>query len=425
MRVLPIMTAPVSKRVAIFSVLAVVAALVNTIMAVTTASAAAQAQQRASSAAPAARSLLAAAQAKLAFNLIEKVASVRQPQATVSPASLAAAFDLISIGADARMKAAIAKVLGFAPENPGAGLAALAHVRETLGQGGNAFAFADKIVFAPSNVPNRYMQAGLDKYGIPYEIVDLSTPEGAKKIDDWVKTITKGAIPDLLGGPVPNASFAALNALHFKSRWKTRFDPKQTGPAPFTGVDDKSAEVQMMHLAKATRAFRQEKVGKRNFVAIDLPFADERFSLVVATTTGKPATARDFAPVAAWLSGAGFAPHEGDLALPRFAASGREDLMKTLDGLGLHKARRSATALAGFGPGVELTQVIQRAMIEVDEEGAEAAAATAVVTTRMILTDDAIHMVVDKPFIYALRDRTTGLILVAGYVGAAPKGTTA
>ena len=64
-------------------------------------------------------------------------------------------------------------------------------------------------------------------------------------------------------------------------------------------------------------------------------------------------------------------------------------------------------------------------MIDIDEEGAEAAAATAVISSRALGTDGAIHMVVDKPFVYALRDKVTGLILVAGYVGQPPKGKTA
>jgi serine protease inhibitor len=380
-------------------------------------------------AAEATADFLAAAQARLAFSLIERIGSGPAQQATISPASLAAAFNLVSIGADPALKAAIAKVLGFPHDRVDAGLAALTDVRDKLANGGDSFTFADKIVFSPSSPPREILLPGLEKYRIPFEIVDLTTPEGAKKIDDWVKEVTKGTIPELLGGPVPNGSFAALNALHFKSRWKTPFDPQQTEAGSFTGLDGKNAEVPMMRLAKGSRSFRQEKVGdrnnERNFVAIDLPFADERFSLVVVTTTGRPAAVKEFAPVASWLSGGDrFTPHSGDLELPRFSAAAREDLLKVLDGLGLEKARKSPLALAGFGPGVDLSQVTQRTIIEVNEEGAEAAAATAVIGTRMLLTDDSIHMVVDKPFIYALRDKTTGLILIAGYAGQAPKATS-
>jgi serine protease inhibitor len=364
--------------------------------------------------------VLATAQARLAWALIEKLAS-RAGNATVSPASLASAFGIISLGADPAMKTAIGKTLGFGPDRVEAGLAALADGRGRLANAGDTFRSANRIVFAPTSPPNKILRAGLDNLGIDYAVEELSNPEAAARIDAWVKEVTKGAIPEILGGPVEKASFVALNALHFKGRWKTPFDPQLTATAPFRGVDGKTGEVAMMRLGQASHAFRQE----RNFIAIDLPFSDERFTLVVVTTTDKSAQAKEFAPVASWLSGAGFTPRSGDLALPRFSASGREDLMPTLDALGLDKARRSATALQGFAPGAMLSQVLQRTIIEVDEEGAEAAAATAVMTSRSLESDDGIHMIVDKPFVYALRDRATGLILIAGYVGQPPKGKAA
>jgi serine protease inhibitor len=431
MDVLQIMIRPVLQRAAVLFIPAVVTAC----LALPALAAAAETPQPgAVEIDPAARQLLAGAQAKLAFNLIEKVSAGAAQQATISPASLASAFSLVSVGADARMKEAIARTLGFT-ERGDAGLAALADLHEKLAKGTDSFAFADKLVFAPSNAPSKYVQGGLKELGVPWDVADLSTPDGAKKIDEWVNGATKGAIPELLGGPASKAAFAALNALHFKSRWKTPFDAQLTSDAPFAGIDGKSAEVRMMRLGKGMRSFRQERIGDRGFVAIDLPFADERFSLVVATTTDKPAAGgkpggkaanaspaapADFKPVAAWLSGEGFAVRSGDLAMPRFSASAREDLTKTLNSLGLDKGK-SPTALIRFGDGIELSQVIQRTMIEVNEEGAEAAAATAVIGTRNLEADDSIHMIVDKPFIFSLRDKQTGLILVAGYVGTAPK----
>src|SRR5262249_10038566 len=175
----------------------------------------------------------------------------------------------------------------------------------------------------------------------------------------------------------------------------------------------------MMRLGLGKRSFRQE----RNFLAIDLPFADERFCLVVVTTTDRPAAAKDFVKAADWLAGTGFVARSGDLAMPRFSAPTRQDLTATLDVLGLGNARRSKPALQALAPGAMLSQVIQHAMIDVDEEGAEAAAATAIIGTQRSLESDdgSIHMVVDKPFIFALRDRSTGLVLVAGYVGHPPK----
>lgn len=365
------------------------------------------------------KQLLADSQAKLAWELIERLSARGGTDPTISPASLASVFGIIGEGADTAMKAAIAKTLGFVSTDAPRALAALVETRAELAAGnGELFQSADRIVFAPNALPNPQLGARLEKLGVTYSAEDLSKPEAVAKIDAWVKEVTKGAIPEILGGPLDNASFVALNALHFKGRWKTPFDPKLTSPAPFTGAEGKSDDVAMMRLPEAQRAYRTDKT----FIGVDLPFSGEQFSLIVVTTTDKPLPAKGFAKAADWLSGTGFAQRKGDLDLPRFRVSGRFDLLPALDAMGLEKERHSATALAGFGQGTVLTQVVQRAMIEVDEEGAEAAAATAAMAARALKQDEALHMIVDKPFIFALRDRATGLILVAGYVGHAPKG---
>lgn len=360
---------------------------------------------------------VAEAQARLAFELLERLGR-GGAEPTVSPASLAAIFAIIGEGADARMKAAIAKTLGFR-DSPEA-LADLLEARAKLADGTReVFQSADRIVFAPDSPPDAKMKARLDALGVQNSVADLSKPEVAAEIDQWVSEITKGMIPQILGGPLQGASFVALDALHFKGKWKTPFDPQMTAPAPFTNIDGKSAEVKMMRLAEARRAYRVDP----RFIGVDLPFSDDRFSLVVVTTKDAPAPVKDFAKVADWLSGAGFVARKGTLALPRFKASGEAELLSTLDALGLDKARRSPTALDGFGKGTRLSQVLQRAVIEVDEEGAEAAAATAVMATRSFAErDESLHMTVDKPYVFALRDRATGFILIAGYVGHAPKG---
>jgi serine protease inhibitor len=370
-----------------------------------------------------AKSELASAQAKLAWALIEKLA-MRKGTVTVSPASLASAFGIISLGADPPMKTAIAKALGFGPQRAEDGIAVLEAVHAKLGNAGDTFQSANRIVIAPTTPLNESLRARLETFGIDYSVADLSNPDAAAKIDAWVKEVTQGAIPEILGGPIEEASFVALNALHFKGRWKTRFDRQLTVTASFKGVNGNSGDVAMMHLGQAIRAFRQGRDRERDFVAVDLPFADERCSLVVVTTADRPASAKQFAPVADWLSGSGFSLRSGDLALPRFSVSAREDLMAVLDSLGLDKARHANNALQDFAPGARLSQVVQSTAVEVDEDGAAAAAATSVTMSRSLEADDTIHMIVDKPFIYALRDSVTGLILAAGYIGQPPKGKT-
>ena len=366
---------------------------------------------------PDAGDALAAAQAKLAMDLIAKLADKGDP--AVSPASLVSAFAVLGEGADDAMKKAMAQTLGFKRIPAAKAMAMLAQARAKMGEPSDSFQSADRIVFTPATPPADKLAAALKEKKIEFSIDDLSTPEAAAKVDAWVKEVTKGAIPEILGGPLDKASFVALNALHFKAKWKTPFDPALTAQASFKEVGGKGEDVAMMRLPAAERHFRTDRKG---FIGIDLPFADPRFSLVVVTSTDAPRSAADFAAVGSWLSGAGFAPHKGDLALPKFSVAAKADLLPQLRQLGLDKGLKSKTALEAFGAGTMLSQVLQRTMMDVDEEGAEAAAATAAIVMRSLETDDSLHMQVDKPFIYALRDHATGMILVAGYVGHAPKG---
>lgn len=364
------------------------------------------------------RAAIATAQAKLAWQLIKDAAPGADP--TVSPAGLASVFSVLSDGADAKMKSAIVKALGFeSAADAKLGLAALSDARQNAAAADpEVFVSKDLIVFAPTAQPSPLVLAGLGAMKVQYYVDDLSKMEAVKKIDGWVNDTTKGAIPEILGQPLDKAEFVALNALHFKAKWAAHFDPSATAEAQFTSADKKSDKVMMMHLPEAEQSFRQDK----DLIAVDLPFKGDRFSLIVVTSTKTPKTAKEFTEAATWLSGEGFLPHKGDIGLPRFSLQGNANLLPTLEKVGLSDGMKSPTALAAFGAGAKLTQVQQRAMIDVDEEGAEAAAATAVIVGRSLVVDDSYHMVVDKPFLFALRDRQSGLILVAGYVGHTPKG---
>jgi serine protease inhibitor len=372
----------------------------------------------ASAISPDARRSLEAEQAKLAWQLIEQLSAGGTANVVISPASLVSVFAVIGDGANRSMKAAMIRALGFEPGQPARDLMALVEARTALARDKSvSFVSTDRIVLAPNTVPYPDLIARLDLLHIPHSTADLSKPEAVTEIDAAVARDTAGAIPKILDEPLAKSSFVALTALHFKESWKAPLDPQAIAPQVFTSADGKKSEAAMFRFRAREFAFRTEG----NFIAVDLPTSNERFSLVVITTTNTPASAKAFAQASDWLSGTGFEPRFGDVALPRLALSMRSDLLPALGALGLEDGYRSPTALTGFGPGTNLTHVIQRASIEVDEAKVESdpqasGEAHGVTAMRASPRNEDLHMVVDKPFVFAMRDRETGLILVAGYV---------
>ncbi len=337
----------------------------------------------------------------------------------VSPASLAAVMALLDLGASADMRAGVYKVLGFEEGGPEISADRLAALRATVklmqSDAEGALTSASSIVFDPAAAPSAQIAAQLADSGAQVTVEDLNDAATISRINEWVAARTRGLIPSIIEQAPREPGLVALNALHFKDRWKNAFDDSLTRPAAFQGLAGALGDVPMMQSEGSLR-LREEGA----FVAVELPYASDRFRLVVITTKARPASAAEFEEVADWLSGEGFESRPGEVSMPRFRLTGSADLLATLDTLGLKPARLSPGALAGLSPaGMAIAQVLQRTEIRVDEAGTEAAAATAVTTTRAIATDFA-KVVIDKPFLFALRDAATGLVLLTGYV-ANPK----
>jgi serpin B len=365
------------------------------------------------------RERLGAAQGKLAVDLVQQLAASRKPMIVVSPASLAGAAATLNLGASAPLRMSLHAVLGFDPDADIPGdLAALQQaigkLKPAAGEAAPPLAYANAIVFDDSVALYPAAAIALRQAGVEPTVTDLRAPASLAAINKRVSDGTNGLIPEILDRTPAGASLLVLNALHFKDRWKAPFDRASTQPAPFKRVAGGTATVSTMHLPQGRYLFRQDA----RFVAIDLPYARERFSMVVVTTRGdRPAPARDFADVGEWLAGKGFALAQGDLALPHFDVSNGEDLTPVLDRLGLRTARVAPGSLAGFtADPAHITRIVQRLELRLNEEGTQAAAATAAIAERGV-DPNYVRMAADKPFMFALRDSVTGLILMAGYVG--------
>jgi serine protease inhibitor len=349
-----------------------------------------------------------AAQAVLSARLVGHLAKGAAGITVVSPASLGGALAVIALGGDDALRTSLQKLIGFAkPADPAGDLDAIRQstARDTEGQ---PFSSANAILFDSALTLEPTALDMLAKAGVRASAEDFAKPETLAAINGWVEERTKGKIPKVVDDLPRGGGLVALNALYFKDKWKHPFDPAETKPTPFRLVGRRTVEAPLMRASDVTLRFRQND----RFVAADLPYATAGYSLVVVTTKKEPAPAAAFAGLGAWLTGAGFADSPGEVALPRFDASSGIDLLPVLAALGF----MPPAALPRFASGpMRLAKVQQRVELKVDEEGTEAAAATAAIATRSAATPF-VKMTADKPFMFALREQTTGLIIVAGYV---------
>ena len=256
-----------------------------------------------------------------------------------------------------------------------------------------------------------------ETFGAPVERLDFADAEAVERVNMWVRETTDGAIPELVSKLEPDDVLVLANAVRFRGEWAQEFDAQRTEPAPFHLQSGDAVEVPTMH-ADELRARYREDAGMQ---AIAVPYGQGEFELVVALPSAgtEPGKAlRGLASDAGWLGTEGFRSGRGSLALPRLSLGTEVSLLPALRALGLEQALADRQGFAGIAaPAPMLSRVLQRTMLELDERGTEAAAATAaVMTTRTLIQPIAFEMRVDRPFALAVRYRPTGAVLFAAWV---------
>jgi serpin B len=209
-----------------------------------------------------------------------------------------------------------------------------------------------------------------------------------------------------------------VNAIWFKAPWHQAFEPTITRDLPFHRADGSTVDVPMMADA-ASHAGYAEGPGWR---AASIPYAGQELAMAVFV----PAPGHDVSDVEAALADGGLARALGsfaqdgavDLLLPRWRTRTAAPLKEVLAALGMPTAFTDAADFSGMTHDERLLiqDALHQGFVAVDEEGTEAAAATAVVvgTTSAELPQRVVHA--DRPFVFAIHDVATGVPLFLGRV---------
>ncbi|MCL2715846.1 MAG: serpin family protein [Alphaproteobacteria bacterium] len=357
---------------------------------------------------------IALAKAGFAINLVTGLSSPNQNVA-VSPFGLSAVLATLDLGADPSLRNAIAATLHL---SRGAGrigdLRAESRLINLAVQRDSRRFASFNALLVDHRLPLRpgIRDLALSEGNILLQPVDFGSQQAIDGLNAMLSAKTGGRIRSFLE-PGSAPSLVAVNALVFRDCWQTGFDVARTAERPFTREDGSTAFRTTMAGTINQARYRAQN----GFVAVELPYLDENFVLTLVTTARDAITKGEFKEAAALLAGLDFTDVKATLALPKFESRSDNDLLGTLAAMGLKTGLASANQLPGFADGLEIGRVRQKTWLVIDEAGSEAASLTAAEATRSTATGPKeVSVNFDRPFIYALRYRPTGAILIAGYV---------
>lgn len=367
----------------------------------------------------------------LALDLYQQLRTT-EGNVLLSPLSIRMAFALLQAGAQAQTEAEIATAMHYGLSGDSLHIAFnaldLALAERNLAE--DADNEAVELVVANafwglSGYPWRadYLDTLATHYGAGVEALEFArAPEPSRAfINDWVEERTRERINDLLpeGSITPDTVAVLVNALYFKAPWSEQFAAEQTRNAEFTRVDGTLVDAPFMHNTGAYAYAEGE-----GYQALEMTFRGGDLAMVLLLPD-----AANFDAFEAGLDAASLdtiidtlADAHGTVAVPKFQFESEFQLKQMLQSLGMtsvfdeNLANLSGMQSADARDKLFVDDAYHKTFIAIDENGAEAAAATGIVVGTTSAPIETFDFNANRPFLLLIRDRVTGALLFFGRV---------
>lgn len=259
-----------------------------------------------------------------------------------------------------------------------------------------------------------FIKLNTDFYKAKYEALDFSDKKSVDTINNWISQSTRKKIDKMIDNIDSDVIMILINAIYFKAQWENKFDKELTESKDFNVSEDKKQKVSMMKISDKFPYYSNDKLQ-----GVGLPYGKGDFifyAFLPSENSSLEEMIKDF-DMNIFKS---FNSKQGKIELPRFKSEYKKELPDTLKALGLNKAFDSE--LADFNKLTKdklkafISKASHKAVIEVNEEGTEAAAVTDVqvsVTSAPIM-DKPFEFVANKPFLYFIKEKNTDSIVFMG-----------
>lgn len=342
----------------------------------------------------------------------------------ISPYSIAAAIGVAYNGSVGETRREMAEVIGWSGLEMERVNASQAALQQLLAHPGNGIEIGiANSMWMKEGIPveETYQTTVQQTYEAEIRTLNGQPAQAKEEINQWVKQHTEGMIPNLMQEPPEKEALMILvNAIAFDGNWMDEFDPEYTTDEEFKLVNGKDLSVRMMHQTKQFQYSENE-----DWQAVRLPYGDGQMHLLIVL----PQEGRTLDEVQQQLLDAPKRLDAGseyrlvELSLPRFRAEYGVNLRETLQQLGMEMAfdpyAANFTEMISPGPNLQayIGQIQHRAVMEVNEQGTVAAAATMVgMEAGSAPPTDPVKMNVNRPFMVAVVDEATSAWVFAGSI---------
>lgn len=341
----------------------------------------------------------------------------------VSPMSVSYLMGMLANGADGQTRQEIMKAIGCEKVS----LRDLNEFYQMLITHANHFDKATTINIADYIALNCHYQLKdgfastmQNYYKAGVESLDFSKASTLKRINRWCSDHTDGMIPKIIEQVDADAVSYIMNAIYFNGTWTDKFDTRQTKLENFQGYTRDIKKTQMMH-----RNGKYQYMDNADFAAVNLPYGNGSYSMTVIL----PNRGKSIDEVMAGLDAKKVGELRRsldecvvDLKLPRFTISQETSLNDIISKLGAPTMFTSGADFSNFASGnLSISKMLQKAKIEVSEEGTRASAVTMAMVAMTALRPEPrkVEFHANRPFIYMITEHSTGAILFMGqYTGS-------
>ncbi|KAK1168486.1 neuroserpin-like [Acipenser oxyrinchus oxyrinchus] len=346
-----------------------------------------------------------------------------------SPLSIAVALGMVELGARGATLKEIRQVMGYGHLKGGDEFLLLKNLTQSL--------MGDESQYVVKLANSLFLQNGvhfnenfvhmMKKYfHAEIETVDFSQSAAvADRINKWVENQTENKIHDLVSADDFSSvsRLALINAVYFRGNWKNHFRPEHTRTFSFTKDDGNEVQTLMMY-QQGDFYYGEFSDGTSEaggvYQVLEMPYEGEEMSMMIVLprqevplATLEPIIKAQL--IEEWASAV--KKQKVEVYLPRFKIEQKIDLKESLQDLGVKKMFTKEADLSAMTDGKDLFigKAVQKAYLEVTEEGAEAAAASGMIAlTRTLILYP--QVMADHPFFFVIRNRKTGTILFMGRV---------